>query len=41
MLGEIARLEGAFVCPEGAAAFAAAKILKQEGWIKETGILLS
>ncbi|RNF41191.1 threonine synthase [Planococcus salinus] len=31
----IARLEGAFICPEGAAAFAAIRELKQTGWIKE------
>lgn len=36
ILGEISRLEGAFICPEGAAAFAAAKLLKEEGWIKES-----
>ncbi|MDU0199743.1 MULTISPECIES: threonine synthase [Paenibacillus] len=31
----IAELEGAFVCPEGAATFAAARKLKQSGWIAE------
>ncbi|MBA2942056.1 threonine synthase [Paenibacillus sp. CGMCC 1.16610] len=31
----IAELEGAFVCPEGAATFAAARKLKQTGWIAE------
>ncbi|WP_138494623.1 threonine synthase [Paenibacillus pinistramenti] len=31
----VARLEGAFVCPEGAAAFAAARKLRQTGWIKD------
>lgn len=30
---EIATLEGAFICPEGAATFAAAKKLREEGWI--------
>lgn len=30
----IARLEGAFVCPEGAAVFAAARQLRENGWIK-------
>ncbi|MFD1047372.1 pyridoxal-phosphate dependent enzyme, partial [Kibdelosporangium lantanae] len=28
-----ARLEGAFVCPEGAAAFAAVRALRSDGWI--------
>ncbi|ANE45311.1 threonine synthase [Paenibacillus swuensis] len=31
----VARLEGAFVCPEGAAAFAAARRLREAGWIHE------
>lgn len=31
----IARLEGAFVCPEGAATFAAARRLRESGWIKD------
>ena len=31
----VASSEGAFVCPEGAAAFAAARKLRQDGWIKE------
>jgi threonine synthase len=31
---KVARLEGAFICPEGAAAFAAARKLTQSGWIK-------
>lgn len=30
----LAQLEGAFVCPEGAATYAAALQLKQQGWIK-------
>ena len=34
-LGELAREEGAFVCPEGAAIYAAAKELREEGWIRE------
>jgi threonine synthase len=33
-LRELASLEGNFVCPEGAAIYAAAKQLRQEGWIK-------
>ena len=32
---KVARLEGSFICPEGAAAFAAARKLAQAGWIKE------
>lgn len=31
----IAGEEGAFVCPEGAAAFAAARLLRSSGWIRE------
>jgi threonine synthase len=31
-----AELEGAFICPEGAANFAAVKQLRESGWIKET-----
>lgn len=31
----VASEEGAYVCPEGAAAFAAARKLRQDGWIKE------
>lgn len=34
-LAEVARLEGSFVCPEGAAAFAAARQLRESGWIRE------
>lgn len=30
-----ARLEGAFVCPEGAAAFAAVRLLRKDGWLAE------
>lgn len=32
---KIARNEGAFICPEGAAAFLAARQLRQENWIKD------
>ncbi|GLW09917.1 threonine synthase [Microtetraspora sp. NBRC 13810] len=32
-LRQVAALEGAFVCPEGAAAFAAARKLRESGWI--------
>jgi threonine synthase len=31
---KIARLEGSFICPEGAAAFAAARKLALSGWIR-------
>lgn len=34
-LAEVARQEGSFVCPEGAAAFAAARQLRESGWIRE------
>lgn len=34
-LSFIASSEGAFVCPEGAVAFAAARKLREDGWIKE------
>ncbi|MEK4563643.1 threonine synthase [Alkalihalobacillus sp. FSL R5-0424] len=42
-LEAIGRTEGAFVCPEGAAAFAAARELKQKGWIgeEETVVILN
>ena len=31
--GELARAEGAFVCPEGAACFAAVRQLRDGGWL--------
>jgi threonine synthase len=34
-LRQIASLEGAFICPEGAAAFAAARRLRESGWLRE------
>lgn len=34
-LKELAETEGTFVCPEGAAIYAAAKKLREENWIKE------
>ncbi len=34
-LKELAETEGTFICPEGAAIYAAAKKLRQENWIKE------
>ncbi|GGE36689.1 threonine synthase [Pullulanibacillus camelliae] len=39
----VARLEGAFICPEGAATFAAARQLRDKGWIKaeETVVTLN
>jgi threonine synthase len=33
--GELARAEGAFVCPEGAACFAALSQLRESGWVAE------
>ncbi|RXZ00056.1 threonine synthase [Fictibacillus sp. S7] len=33
-LGHAAELEGTFICPEGAATFAAAKKLRDKGWIQ-------
>lgn len=40
---KVARLEGAFVCPEGAAAFSAARRLRESGWIQhgETVVVLN
>ncbi|MHB8189285.1 MAG: threonine synthase [Ferrimicrobium sp.] len=32
----LARLEGAFICPEGATCFAAAQQLRESGWLSET-----
>ncbi|MFC7687536.1 threonine synthase [Ureibacillus sp. GCM10028918] len=32
---QVASLEGNFICPEGAATFAAAKTLREQGWIQE------
>jgi threonine synthase len=39
----VAELEGAFVCPEGAAAFSAARTLRASGWIRanETVVVLN
>lgn len=39
----VAELEGAFICPEGAAAFAAARTLRESGWIRdgETVVVLN
>ena len=33
--GKIARLEGSFICPEGAAVFVAIRELRKQNWIKE------
>jgi threonine synthase len=33
---EVARLEGGFICPEGAACFAAVRQLRASGWLTET-----
>ena len=32
----VARLEGTFICPEGAACFAAVRQLRASGWLSET-----
>lgn len=32
---QVTRMEGSFLCPEGAAAFAAARVLRSNGWIEE------
>jgi threonine synthase len=37
----IAQLEGAFVCPEGASTFVAARQLRENGWIKEGEIVIA
>ncbi|WP_432354176.1 threonine synthase [Sporosarcina sp. A2] len=37
---QIAELEGAFVCPEGASAFVAARQLREENWIKEDDVVV-
>jgi len=34
-LRNVATAEGAFVCPEGAVVFAAARKLRESGWIRE------
>jgi threonine synthase len=33
---EVARLEGSIICPEGAACFAAVRLLRESGWLAET-----
>jgi threonine synthase len=33
---EVARLEGSFICPEGAACFAAVRQLRESGWLPAT-----
>jgi threonine synthase len=33
---EVARLEGSFICPEGAACFAAVRRLRESGWLSES-----
>lgn len=34
-INKIAAMEGAFICPEGASAFVAARRLRENGWLKE------
>ncbi|WP_078547627.1 threonine synthase [Litchfieldia alkalitelluris] len=38
---KIAFLEGAFICPEGAATFVAARRLRESGWIKEDEVVVA
>ncbi len=38
---KIAELEGAFICPEGAATFVAARRLREQGWIKENEVVVA
>ncbi|MBD8068536.1 threonine synthase [Bacillus sp. PS06] len=38
---KIAALEGAFVCPEGAATFVAARQLRESGWIKDDEVVVA
>ena len=38
---KIAELEGAFVCPEGAATFVAARRLRESGWIKRDEVVVA
>lgn len=38
---KIASLEGAFVCPEGAATFVAARRLREQGWIKAQDVVVA
>jgi threonine synthase len=33
---EVARLEGSFICPEGAACFTAVRRLRESGWLSES-----
>ncbi|MGO9292810.1 MAG: pyridoxal-phosphate dependent enzyme [Streptosporangiaceae bacterium] len=35
-VGQVARAEGAWICPEGAACSAAARELRAEGWLADT-----
>ncbi|WP_040208856.1 threonine synthase [Neobacillus jeddahensis] len=37
----IAELEGAFICPEGAATFVAARRLRESGWIKQDDVVVA
>jgi threonine synthase len=34
-LKEVASEEGLFICPEGAACWAALKVLREQGWVRE------
>jgi threonine synthase len=37
---QVASLEGNFICPEGAATFAAARILREQGWLQSDEIVV-
>jgi threonine synthase len=38
---KIAKMEGAFICPEGASVFVAARRLREENWIKEGEVVVA
>jgi threonine synthase len=38
---KIAKMEGAFICPEGASVFVAARRLREENWIKEGDVVVA
>lgn len=38
---KIAAMEGAFICPEGASTFVAARRLRESGWIKENDVVVA
>lgn len=38
---KIAKMEGAFICPEGASTFVAARRLREQNWIKEDDVVIA